>query len=487
MQPHDLRAQTLLRDLHAPGRAGVQLPEIDVPRGPTLPPNFCRGELPLPEIAEPDIARHFVRLSRMNYGVDTGFYPLGSCTMKYNPKINEDAATLPGFRSIHPSQPAETVQGALSVMHALQTYLAAIVGMHAVSLQPAAGAHGELSALLCVRAYHAERGDSARRTKVIIPNSAHGTNPATAAMCGYEVVTVASDQDGDVDVTELARLAGPDTAAMMLTLPNTLGLWERRISEIVAIVHRSGALMYGDGANLNAQLGQVRMGDLGFDAMHINLHKTFSTPHGGGGPGSGPIAVKEPLAQFLPGPLVVQREDRFELFQPARSIGRVKGFFGNFGMMVRAYTYIRSLGPEGLRSISENAVLNANYLLAKLSEDYHVPYARSCMHEFVLSANQQKQNGVRALDIAKRLIDYGFHPPTIYFPLIVEECMMIEPTESETRATLDAFADAMRAIAREARECPELVRAAPSTTLLGRLDEATAARKPDLHWSTKGD
>jgi glycine dehydrogenase subunit 2 len=487
MQPHDLRSQTLLTDLHATGRSGVLLPELDVPEAAELPERFRRARLDLPEVGQQDVVRHFVRLSRLNYGVDTGFYPLGSCSMKYNPKVNEDVSALPGFRAVHPYQPVETVQGALALMYGLQTYLAEITGMDAVSLEPAAGAHGELTALLCIRAYHGERGESERRTKVIIPSSAHGTNPATAAMCGYQVVSVRADADGDVDLEQLRTLVGPDTAAFMLTLPSTLGLWERNLCAIIETVHAAGGQVYGDGANLNAQLGQVRMGDLGFDAVHLNLHKTFSTPHGGGGPGCGPIAVKRHLASFLPKPVVGREGDRYCLDEPAQSIGRVKGFYGNFGMMVRAYTYIRALGPEGLRAIGENAVLNANYLLALLRDDYEVPFDRACMHEFVLSANRQKARGVRALDIAKRLIDYGFHPPTIYFPLIVDECLMIEPTESETKANLDAFAAAMRAIARESREEPEKVKAAPLTTLLGRLDEATAARKPDLRWRRSGD
>ncbi len=470
-------------DLSRPGRMACTLPALDVPEADLPRPELLRPELNLPELSEPELVRYFTRLSQMNYGVDTGFYPLGSCTMKYNPKVHEEIARLPGFAQAHPCQPAETAQGALRLMWELQGALTEITGMDAVSLAPAAGAHGELTGLLVIKAYHARRGDSARR-RVLVPDSAHGTNPATAAMGGCEVVSVASDGDGNMDLSALAEVLGEGVAALMLTLPNTLGLFDPNIVRIAEMVHEGGALLYGDGANLNALLGQVRLGELGFDVVHLNLHKTFSTPHGGGGPGSGPIAVREHLAPFLPTPLVVRRDGSgaYALVKPEHSIGRMGLFHGNFGVMVRAYAYIRSLGREGLREVSENAVLNANYLLARLRETYRLPYDRRCMHEVLLSGSRQKARGVRTMDIVKRLLDYGFHPPTVYFPLMVDEAMLIEPTETESRETLDAFCEAMLAIAREAEEEPELVRGAPKRAPLRRLDEATAARKPVLRW-----
>ena len=468
-------------DLSRPGRVAVTLPELDVPEAPLPPSELLRDELNLPELSQPGLVRYFTDLSRLNYCVDCGFYPLGSCTMKHNPKVHEELARLPGFAQLHPLQPAETAQGALALMFELQRLLAEITGMDAVSLAPAAGAHGELASILTIKAYLQSQGESRRR--VLVPDSAHGTNPATAAMGGFEVVSVASDSQGNTDVSALAAALGDDVAAVMLTQPNTLGLFDTNILQIAAMVHGQGALLYCDGANLNALLGRVKLGDLGFDVIHTNLHKTFSTPHGGGGPGSGPIAVKAPLAPFLPAPQVTRRDDgSFELTEPERSIGRVGLFHGNFGVMVRAYAYIRSLGAKGLREVSQNAVVNANYLLARLRGAYRLPYDRRCLHEVVLSASRQKAHGVRAYDIAKRLIDYGFHPPTMYFPLIVDEALMIEPTETESKETLDAFCEAMLAIAREVEEEPSLLHEAPHNAPLRRLDEATAARRPVLRW-----
>jgi len=478
---------TLSFDLSRPGRIACALPELDVPQAPLPPESALRRDpdghgLRLPELSQPDLVRYFTRLSQRNYGVDTTFYPLGSCTMKYNPRVHEEIVRLPGFAGLHPHQ-RETAQGALALMFDLQRFLAEITGMDAVSLAPAAGAHGELTGILVARACHQHRGDSQRR-RVLVPDTAHGTNPATAAMCGYEVLSVASRADGNMDLDALAAALDDSVAALMLTLPNTLGLFDPQILRIAEMVHRAGALLYGDGANLNALLGRVKMGNLGFDIVHLNLHKTFSTPHGGGGPGSGPIAVREALAPFLPAPIVRRREDDgdYVLVAPERSIGRVGLFHGNFGVMVRAYAYIRSLGAAGLREVSENAVLNANYVLARLRDAYRLPYDRRCMHEVVFSGSRQKAMGVKTLDIAKRLIDYGFHPPTIYFPLLVDEAMLIEPTETESKETLDAFCDAMLAIAREAQEEPDVVRSAPQRTPLRRLDEATAARQPILRW-----
>jgi glycine dehydrogenase subunit 2 len=475
--------EPLLFELSKPGRHGVPAPASDVPER-EAPAHLCRETLDLPEVAERDVIRHFTRLSQLNYAIDLGLYPLGSCTMKYNPRINEDCARQPGFALLHPYQPAETVQGALELLYELQGYLAEISGFDAVTLQPAAGAHGELTGILIVRAYHTSRGDTAR-TKVIVPDSAHGTNPATAAMAGYQVVTVRSNERGNVDLAQLRELAGPDTAAMMITNPNTLGLYDEGATEIAKIVHAAGGLVYNDGANFNAILGIVKPGEIGFDIMHYNVHKTFSTPHGGGGPGAGPVGVKAHLAPFLPTPRVVKNEGpdgpvyRFEPVPD--SIGKLHAFWGNFGVLVRAYTYIIANGT-GLRSVSEHAVLNANYLRANLTDLYELPYDRINMHEFVLSGVRQKRLGVRTLDIAKRLIDLGFYPPTVYFPLIVDEALLIEPTETENLETLDEFIAALRQIAREAEEQPETLKEAPHDTPVRRLDEATAARKPNLRW-----
>lgn len=476
--------EPLLSEISRPGRVGHQMPASDV-ADPVedLPPELTRTRLDLPEVSENEVVRHFVHLSSLNYSVDTGFYPLGSCTMKYNPKIAEEVARWPGFSAIHPYQPEESVQGALRLMHELQQLLGEITGLNAVSLQPAAGAHGELVGMLMVRAYHELRGEG-QRSKVLIPDSAHGTNPATATMCGYSTVPVRSDSRGNVDLEALRGLVDDETAALMLTMPNTLGLFDENMLSISEAVHGAGALLYGDGANLNALLGVAKPADLGFDVLHINLHKTFATPHGGGGPGSGVVAARDLLADYLPTPLVERRDDgsyglRHEL---PHSIGRVRSFYGNFGVLVRAYCYIRGLGGEGLRKVGENAILNANYLRIRVQQVYELPYQRPCMHEFVLSGHRQKALGVRTLDIAKRLIDYGFHPPTVYFPLVVDEAMMIEPTETETKETLDAFADTLLAIAREAEETPDVVRAAPIRTEVGRLDEVAAARQPKLRW-----
>ncbi|HET9015171.1 MAG TPA: aminomethyl-transferring glycine dehydrogenase subunit GcvPB [Thermomicrobiaceae bacterium] len=478
-----MRTEPLIFDLGRPGRRGVSMPGPDVPLS-ELPAELCRDELAWPEVSEVDVIRHYTRLSQLNHAVDIGFYPLGSCTMKYNPKINELVARLPGFAQIHPLQDPRTVQGALELMYSLRSFLAEISGMDAVTLQPAAGAHGELTGILIARAYFESIGDTGRTT-VIVPDSAHGTNPATAAMAGYKVVTVPSDARGNVDVAALRERVGPDTAALMITNPNTLGLWDEHLEEVVEIVHGAGGLVYNDGANLNALLGILRPGDLGVDIMHFNLHKTFSTPHGGGGPGSGPVGVKEKLAKFLPGPVVEHIPDGDPEYQwrwPESSIGKIHSFHGNFGMHVRAYTYIRMNGAAGLREVSEAAVLNANYLMASLKDRYELPYDRTCMHEFVLSADRQKASGVRALDVAKRLLDFGVHPPTVYFPLIVSEALMIEPTETESLETLDYFIETMRQIADETDSDPGYVQSAPHDTFFKRLDEVRANRQLNLRW-----
>lgn len=482
-----MKTEPLLFELGAPGRRGYTLPECDVPgKVEDYLPKATRrrSDAALPELSEVEVVRHFTHLSTMNYGVDTGFYPLGSCTMKYNPKINEATANLPGFTGLHPLVPVEAAQGALELMYNLQEYLAEITGMDAITLQPAAGAHGEYTGLAVIAAYHQSRGDRERR-QVLVPDSAHGTNPASAAMAGLEVVQIPSDEGGLVDLEALKAAVGPRTAALMLTNPNTLGLFESNIEAMAAIVHAAGGLLYYDGANLNAIMGLTRPGDMGFDVVHLNLHKTFSTPHGGGGPGSGPVGVKEHLAAFLPVPVVARREDgQYYLdYDRPQSIGQVRSFYGNFGVMVKAYTYIRSLGAPGLKRVSQQAVLNANYMLARLRPYFKVPFDRLCKHEFVIAPSQEVTDaGVHTLDIAKRLLDYGFHAPTIYFPLIVREAMMIEPTETEPRENLDAFCDALIAIAKEAVENPEALHQAPHNTPVRRLDEVGAARNPVLRW-----
>jgi glycine dehydrogenase subunit 2 len=481
-----MTAEKLVFEISQPGRTGVTLPDCDVPERPIaelLPGVALRDELRLPEVAQVDLMRHFVRLSQKNFSIDTNFYPLGSCTMKYNPKVHEDVARLPGFADIHPFQEPSQVQGALALMHELQGYLAEISGMDAVTLQPAAGAHGELVGVLIIRAYHQQREDRARR-RILVPDSAHGTNPATAAICGFEVTSIKGSPTGGVDLDDLRAKLGPDVAGLMITIPSTLGLFDERILEVTGLVHEAGGLVYCDGANLNAVVGQARFGDLGGDVMHFNLHKTFTTPHGGGGPGAGPVAVKAELARFLPAPIVARRGDQYYLDDDRPdSIGRVRSFNGNFAMLVRAYTYIRMLGPGGLRDVAANAVLNANYVLARLRGAYDLPFDRTCMHEFVLSARNLRPHGVRALDVAKRLIDHGYHPPTIYFPLVVEEALMIEPTETESKETLDAFVEAMLRIAEEARENPDVLHEAPHFTPVRRLDEVTAARRPNIRYA----
>ena len=471
------------------GRQAVDLPAADVPMADLadLVPAACLRRQPaaLPEVSQPDLVRHFTGLSKRTFGVDSGFYPLGSCTMKYNPKINEDLAAIPGLAGLHPMEGVRDTQGALKLMFELQAMLAEIAGMDAVTLQPAAGAHGELTGLKLIRAYHRSRGEN--RTRVIVPDSAHGTNPASVTVCGMETVEIRSHPDGAIDLDSLRAAVGADTAALMLTNPSTLGLFEKNICAVTEIVHAAGGLVYYDGANANAIMGLVRPGDMGFDVVHFNLHKTFSTPHGGGGPGAGPVGVKRILEPFLPIPVVVHHADTGYAFDESRplSIGRMHSFYGNFGVLVRAYAYILTMGADGLRQVSGDAVLNANYCLARLRDAYHSPFDRHCMHECVLTSQKQNPHGIRTLDIAKRLLDYGVHPPTIYFPLIVEEALMIEPTETESKETLDAFIDIMLQIAREAAEQPELVKQAPLGTVVGRLDEATAARKPKLRWTAE--
>ncbi|MBN2247309.1 MAG: aminomethyl-transferring glycine dehydrogenase subunit GcvPB [Coriobacteriia bacterium] len=480
---------TLIFERGAAESRCVEAPALDVPavslqevlggRTRVVPPA-------LPHVTEVDLARHYEHLASANFGVDSGFYPLGSCTMKYNPKIDEQTCRLPGFARIHPYQPEETVQGAFELMWGLQESLAEVAGLPAVTLQPAAGAHGELTGLLAIRGYHTANGDP--RTRVLVPDSAHGTNPATVAMCGYEVVQVPSDERGGVDIEALKALLDTDVAALMLTNPNTVGLFDENILEITSAVHSVGALAYCDGANLNAIMGKSRPGDMGFDALHINLHKTFATPHGGGGPGAGPVAVSAGLAPYLPGPVVGRGADGvLRLVTPERSIGRVRSYLGNFGVLVRAYTYIRAVGGDGLREVSEQAVLSANYLKALLEDAWPVAYDRTCMHEFVMSGGAlRKATGVRTLDVAKRLLDYGIHPPTVYFPLIVDEALMVEPTETEGKATLDRFAAVLRHIAQEATEDPDLLHGAPYTTPVRRLDEAAAVKNADVAWRPDG-
>lgn len=469
-------------ELSSPGRTGVIFPNADVPLA-KLPESMLRNELPMPELAEVDVVRHYMHLSQYNYSVDGGYYPLGSCTMKYNPKVNEDTARLPGFAFTHPLQPIETVQGNLALMYQMQEWLKEISGFAAVSLQPAAGAHGELTGVLIMRAYHRSRKDT-KRVKMLIPDSAHGTNPASSGMIGLEIIQIPSDERGNVSLDALKAVCDDTVVGLMLTNPNTLGLFDENVEEAIKLIHVCGGLVYGDGANLNALLGIARPADLGIDVMHFNLHKTFSTPHGGGGPGSGPVGVSAELADFLPAPIVgVLEEGDDEIapllgfINPSKTIGRVKSFHGHFGMLVRSYTYITMHGADGLRKVSEYAVLNANYLLARLRNTYRVPYDRICMHEFVVEGKFDDVPDIRALDIAKRLMDYDFHPPTNYFPLIVHEALMIEPTETENKDTLDAFADALIKIAEEARKDPELLHSAPHKTPFGRMDEVKAARE----------
>ena len=460
-------------------RRASSVPDPGLENGAGIPAALRRSEPPhLPEVAEPELVRHFTELSTRNFGIDTGFYPLGSCTMKYNPRVNERLVGLPGFRDLHPYQDDEDAQGALELMWRLQEILAEIVGLDAVTLQPAAGSQGELTGLTLMSAYFKDRGEYEQRREIVIPDTAHGTNPASVTMAGYTVRKVNVDGRGNIDVDDLREKVGPQTAGLMLTNPSTLGLFEERIEEVASIFHDAGALLYYDGANLNAVCGISRPGDMGFDVLHFNLHKTFSQPHGGGGPGAGSVAVRDILEPYLPAPVVVREGDSYRLdHERPKSIGRVRGFGGPFGVFVRAYAFIRMWGP-GLRDMSETAVLNANYMLAKLRDHYDLPYDRHCMHEFVVSARGLKrESGATALDVAKRLMDYGFHPPTVYFPLVVPEALMIEPTETEARETLDAFCEAMVEIVREASEDPDLLKQAPHSRPVARLDEAGAAKR----------
>ncbi|MFL6408234.1 MAG: aminomethyl-transferring glycine dehydrogenase subunit GcvPB [Nitrososphaeraceae archaeon] len=444
-----------------------------------LPKDLIRKELPLPNVSEVNVIRHYTNISRMNFGVDIGFYPLGSCTMKYNPKINEDIARLDGFKDLHPISPESCIQGSLQLMWEFEQDLKKITGMDAFSLQPAAGAQGELLGIMITKTYYKQKNE--KRTKIIIPDSAHGTNPATAAMCKFETITIPSDSRGNMDIYKFKELLKHDVALVMLTNPNTLGLFEEKILEISDLAHSNGSLMYCDGANMNALLGISRPSDQGFDMIHLNLHKSFSTPHGGGGPGAGTVGVKSFLEDYLPLPRVIKQDNKFTLdYTKRKSVGMLRYSYGNFGMLVRAYSYIKSWGTN-IRRVSEHAILNANYLLSLLKEDYELPYNRICAHEFVLSSKKFGEKS--ALNIAKRLMDYGFHPPTIYFPLIVREALMIEPTETESKETLERFALALRNIAREIKENPNIVKGAPYTKSIGRLDEVAAARKPNLRWT----
>lgn len=483
------KEENLIFELSVPGRSTNLLPECDVDEteiSEMIPLSFLReGEIDLPELGEVDVVRHFTHLSQKNYGVDSGFYPLGSCTMKYNPKINEEVSKLDGFMKVHPYQPEKTVQGCLELLYKTDKFLSEITGMDRFSLQPAAGAHGEMAGLMIIKAYHEHNGDY-KRTKIIVPDSAHGTNPASAAAVGFNVVEVKSNDRGGIDIDALKDLMDDEIAGLMLTNPNTLGLFDENIDMIAQIVHEAGGLLYYDGANANAIIGISRPGDMGFDVVHLNLHKTFSTPHGGGGPGSGPVGVKRQLVPFLPKPVVEYDNGRyyFDNDRPL-SIGKIKSFYGNFLVVVKAYAYILSLGAEGLKKVSEAAVLNANYIKEKLKKYFHLPYDRTCMHEVVFSGQWQKEYGVSTLDIAKRLLDFGYHPPTIYFPLIVREAFMVEPTETESKETLDEFINTMIEIANEAEKEPEKLHNAPLNTPVQRLDEAKAARSPVLKYERR--
>ena len=481
-----MKYDKLIFELSKPGRVGYKLPALDVKEtniSEFIPTDYLREEeLDFPEVSEVDIIRHYTNLSNKNYGVDTGFYPLGSCTMKYNPKINEDLANLSGFTNIHPYQPQETIQGALKLMYDLEKSLCEITGMERVTLQPAAGAHGELTGMMIIKAYHEKRGDT-KRTKIIVPDSAHGTNPASAVMAGFDVVEVKSNEYGLVDIDSLKSVLSDEIAGLMLTNPNTLGLFEKDIKQIAELIHDCGGLLYYDGANANAIMGITRPGDMGFDVVHLNLHKTFSTPHGGGGPGSGPVGVKKELVEFLPVPVVEKDGDKYHLeYNRPNTIGKVKDFYGHFGVLVKAYSYILSMGSDGLKKASEIAVLNANYLAANLKEDYYLPIDGVCKHEFVLGGIKDDKLEVATLDVAKRLLDFGYHPPTVYFPLIVHEAIMIEPTETESVETLDEFINAMKQIAKEAADNPEILKEAPHNTPVRRIDETRAARNPMLKY-----
>lgn len=481
-------SETLIFERGAPGRKAYSLPDLDVPDqelNDLIPEDYLRQEDPLlPEVSEVEVIRHYTRLSKLNYGVDTGIYPLGTCTMKYNPKLNEDISRFPGWTRVHPYLPQDMVQGCLQLLYEVGEHLAEISGFARMTMQPAAGAQGELTGLMVAKAYHEDKGED--RSKVIVPDSAHGTNPASATVCGYDVVELKSNERGLVDLEALRDAVDEDVAALMLTNPNTLGLFEEDILEIADIIHEAGGLLYYDGANMNAVLNIARPGDMNFDIIHYNLHKTFSAPHGGGGPGSGPVGVTSELEPFLPKPLIKKEEDgsyAFDYDRP-KSIGKVKSFYANFNVIIKAFSYIRSLGPEGLRQVSENALLNANYLMTCLKERYHLPYDRYCMHEFVISGNRQKEEyGVTTMEIAKRLLDHGHYAPTVYFPLIVEEALMIEPTETENKESLDEFIDSLHTIADEIEEDPEFVKNSPHEASVRRLDETGAARNPTLRWT----
>ena len=481
----------LLPEISKAGRLGTTLPSYDVPKTDLPEKTLLRDDLNLPEVTESQLVRYFTTLSQLNFSIDTNFYPLGSCTMKYNPKLNDEIASLSGFSNIHPLQDIETVQGALKIMYELQGFLAEITGMEATSLAPLAGAEGELAGMLMIKQYHLDNNDN-QRTTVLIPDSAHGTNPASATMAGFNVVTLKSDNHGNIDISELNKYLNDNLAAAMITLPSTLGIFDTNIEEICTKIHSHGGLVYGDGANLNALLGKIKLGPLGFDVVHSNLHKTFSTPHGGGGPGSGPVMVKKKLIKYLPTPTVTKtiKQNNSEFYDLVNindtTIGSLGTFHGNFGLLLRAYIYIRLLGRDGISNISEDAILNANYIKSQLENILDLPYARTCMHEVVFSAKTIKDKfGITALDIAKRLIDYSIHPPTMYFPLIVEEALMIEPTESETKETLDYFIDVVKEIVSDAKNNPDIIRSAPHSAANRRLDEAKAARNPDLKFTTK--
>jgi glycine dehydrogenase subunit 2 len=467
------------------GRSAFFWPNDDTTADWKIAPALLRDEIPgFPELGELEVLRHFTLLSQRNFAIESQFYPLGSCTMKYNPKINETVARFPGFAQVHPMAPIKLLQGALELLYDLERMLAEISGMEHVSLQPSAGAQGELTGLMLIRAYLAAKGDP--RKKIIVPDTAHGTNPASSTLCGYDVVQISSNEQGIIDASAVAKLMDEEVAALMVTNPNTLGLFEKNIEAICAIVHAKGGLVYLDGANLNALMGIAKPGHMGVDVLHMNLHKTFSTPHGGGGPGAGPVGVKDSLRDYLPVPRIEKKGLNFELSENyPKSIGRVRSFFGNFGVLVRAYTYIISLGADGLEEASRMALLNANYIRKKLEKHYSIAFNEPCMHECIFTDRLQHKHGVSTLDIAKRLLDYGFHPPTIYFPLVVSGALMIEPTETETPETLDDFIEAMISIAREARENPEIVKNAPHSTSVRRLDEARAARKPMLRWESR--
>jgi len=473
----------LIKDLHDDNRPTINLPDPleDYLPEKILPEKLLREDIPIPQVSEPEVVRHFTNLSQRGYGVDTGFYPLGSCTMKYNPKINEEIASFSSFTNLHPYTPEDLSQGSLEIIYKLGEYLSNITGMDKFTFQPSAGAHGELTALLIIKAYFKDKGE--KRKIVLVPDSAHGTNPASATMAGFETIEIPSDERGLVNPTILAKYLNKDVAVLMLTNPNTLGLFEKDILKISQMVHETGALLYYDGANLNGIMGYARPGDMGFDAVHVNLHKTFSTPHGGGGPGAGPVGVKSFLKDYLPKPIVEFDGEKYYLnYDIKKSIGRVRTFHGNFLVLLKAYCYIRLLGPEGLKNVTEMAVLNANYLKERLKDLFHLPYPDLCKHEFVLSGKKQKEKGIKVLDIAKRLLDYGVHPPTIYFPLIVEEALMIEPTETETKYTLDQFVEILKVIIKESEENPNVLKSAPHSTPVGRLDEVYAAKILKVNW-----